>query len=687
VRSLSFRAKTTMAQLLSEIIKMANTTALADQKTTVSPISNRQRYAAPKSGLKYRADIDGLRAVAVLSVLAFHIGLNRFQGGFVGVDVFFVISGYLISSAIFAEISASRFTIIGFYERRIRRILPALFAMLAASTIAAALYLLPRELVDYSKSMLAATGSASNIYFWWHSGYFDTPTSKPLLHTWSLAVEEQFYLSFPLFLLLVRRFFAGRLRAAVVLLFFASLVASCAVVLRSPDTAFYMPYTRAWELLLGTLLSLRLFPTPEPVVLRNLATLCGIGMILWSVLFYSQETLFPGFNALLPCVGSALIIWAGEAGESLVGEALSWRPVVFIGLISYSLYLWHWPIIVLRRMGVLGGVGGISFGNHSALLSPHRFDMLVEVVLSFVLAVLSWKFVEKPFRIGALRLSGRPLFALAGGVMLVLLGVAGGTILAQGFTWRFPNKALQVASALDSQSGPQYMRVGTCFITTEYHIESYDYGTCLREDKEKKNYLLLGDSHSAMLWSALDTELKHSNVMQASTADCEPSLAPSGSIDCKKMMAYIFQQYLPTHTIQAVFLVGRWDQKSLGSLGELISWTKQHQVHVIVFGPVPEYDAPLPRLLAYSIAWNKPALPSQHLVIGQKLLDAEMQQIATTTWHVPYISLYNEICSPKACLEYADPAHKLPMMGDDNHLSVPGASFVVQRLIDKAELN
>jgi len=675
-----------MAPLLSKIIKMANTTPLADQKTRVSPIGDRQPCAARKSGLKYRADIDGLRAVAVLSVLAFHIGLSRFQGGFVGVDVFFVISGYLISSIIFAEISASRFTIIGFYERRIRRIFPALFAMLAAATVAAAFYLLPRELVDYSKSMLAATGSASNIYFWRHSGYFDTPTSKPLLHTWSLAVEEQFYLSFPLFLLLVRRFFTRRLRAAVVLLFFASLVASCAVVLRSPDTAFYMPYTRAWELLLGTVLSLKLFPTLESVALRNLATLGGIGMILGSVLFYSQETLFPGFNALPPCVGSALIIWAGEAGESLVGEALSWRPVVFIGLISYSLYLWHWPIVVFRRMGVLGGVGGISYGN-LALLSPHRFDMLVEVVLSFALAVLSWRFVEKPFRIGSLRLSGRPLFALAGGVMLVLLGVAAGTVLAQGFTWRFPNKALEVASALDSQSGTQYMRVGSCFITTEYHFENYDYRTCLREDKEKRNYLLLGDSHSAMLWSALHTELKHSNVMQASTADCEPSLVPSGSVDCKKMMAYIFQQYLPTHTIQAVFLVGRWDQKSLGSLGQLISWAKQHQVHVIVFGPVPEYDAPLPRLLAYSIAWNKPALPSQHLVIGQRLLDAEMQQIATTTWHVPYISLYNEICSAKACLEYADPAHKLPLMGDDNHLSVPGAFLVVQRLIDKSELN
>jgi peptidoglycan/LPS O-acetylase OafA/YrhL len=302
-------------------------------------------------------------------VLAFHIGLTGFRGGFVGVDVFFVISGYLISSIIFAEINSSRFTITGFYERRIRRIFPALVATLAATSVFAVIYLLPGELIDYAKSMLAATGSASNLYFWWHSGYFSSPTSKPLLHTWSLAVEEQFYITFPLFLLLVRRFFPQALRTAVVILFFVSLVTSCLVVSRNPDTAFYMPYTRAWELLLGTLLSLGVFPRLRSAWLRNLATLGGIGMIMWSVLLYSQETLFPGLSALVPCVGTALIVWAGEAGTSLVGSALSWRPVVFVGLISYSLYLWHWPVIVLHQMGVLLGRSSIDLGGHSALLS------------------------------------------------------------------------------------------------------------------------------------------------------------------------------------------------------------------------------------------------------------------------------------------------------------------------------
>jgi hypothetical protein len=153
------------------------------------------------------------------------------------------------------------------------------------------------------------------------------------------------------------------------------------------------------------------------------------------------------------------------------------------------------------------------------------------------------------------------------------------------------------------------------------------------------------------------------------------------------MMAYIFQRYLPTHPIQGLFLVGRWEQKNLDPLAQLIAWARQHQLAVIVFGPVPEYDAPLPRLLAYSIAWNKPGLASQHMVNGPRSLDAEMQQLAAMAWHVPYISLYNEICNAGSCFEYADQAHKLPLMGDDNHLSAPGASLVVQQLVDRGELD
>jgi histidinol-phosphate phosphatase family protein len=640
-----------------------------------------------RPALKYRADIDGLRAVAVLSVLAFHIGLSIVPGGFVGVDVFFVISGYLISSIVFSEIAASRFSVIGFYERRIRRIFPALFAMLAVCSVFASIYLLPTELVAYSKSMLAATASASNIYFWLHSGYFNSPTSQPLLHTWSLAVEEQFYISFPIFLVLVRRFFSRRLRVSVVALFFVSLVASAIVVSRRPETAFYMPYTRAWELLLGTILSLGMFPRVRSGWLRNLATIVGIGMIAFSVFVYTPATVFPGFSALVPCLGSALIIGAGEAGSSLVGAVLSWRPFVFIGLISYSLYLWHWPVIVLRKMGMLIGAGAIASHRYARLLPTHRFDMLEEIALSLLLGVLSWRFVERPFRSGPLRLSGRPLFALAGTVMFLLLGFSSWTVFAGGFKGRFPADAVQIAADLDSDQQIRSMRTGTCFITSEYPFEKYDYDVCLRQDSSKKNYLLLGDSHSAMLWSALSSALPDANIMQASCYGCEPSLHPTGSPDCRKMMAYIFQTYLPAHPVQGIFMAGRWSGGDMDGLTGAIAWAKQHQMPVTVFGPMPEYDASLPRLLAYSIAWKQPGLASQHRVAAARSLDAEMQSLATNTWHVPYISLYQEICGADVCAEYADAAHKIPLMFDTDHLTRFGASFVVQRLVEKGELH
>ena len=638
-----------------------------------------------KPAFKYRPDIDGLRAVAVLSVLAFHIGLKRVGGGFVGVDVFFVISGYLISSIVFAEIASSRYSVIGFYERRIRRIFPALFALLAVAGVFAAIYLLPGELVEYAKSMLAATVSAANVYFWQHSGYFDAPTSKPLLHTWSLAVEEQFYLFFPLFLMLVRKFFPRRLRLSVVALFFISLVSSAVVVAHNQQTAFYLPYTRAWELLLGTILSLGMFPRLHSAWLRNLATLAGMGMIAFSIFFYTPETLFPGLSALVPCLGSALIIGAGEGGSSLMGALLSWRPVVFIGLISYSLYLWHWPVIILRNMGILVGIA--SIGSHNIpLLSSHRFDMLVEISLSFLLAVLSWRFVERPFRKGPLRLSGRPLFALAGTTLCILVGLSTWAIASGGLRNRFPADALQLVDSLNGNEQPNLQRVGTCFITTEYHFEQYKPGTCLSEDKNKKNYLLLGDSHSAMLWPALSSALRDANVMQASTAACAPSLHPASSVDCAKMMDYIFKRYLPEHRVDGMYIVGRWEQKDIDALTSLIDWAKQRHLPVTVFGPVPEYDSPLPRLLVYSAAWHEPSLVSKHRVASLRSLDALMQSIAENTWHVPYISLYREICGANDCAEYADTAHRIPLMSDTNHLSEMGADLVVRRLVEKGVL-
>jgi len=640
-----------------------------------------------KTALAYRPDIDGLRAIAVLSVLAYHIDIKQLSGGYVGVDIFFVISGYLISSIIFADISASRFSVIAFYERRIRRILPGLFGMLAAFSVLAIIYLFPSELVECAQSMLATTASLSNLYFWQHSGYFDAPLSQPLLHTWSLAVEEQFYIFFPLALVLIRRWSPRHLRTSVVILFLISLLVSALVVAQNQQTAFYMPYTRAWELLLGTILSLRILPILKWPWQRNLATLAGMGLIIFSIVCYTQYTPFPGISALAPCMGSALIIGAGEYGSSWVGTLLSRWPMVFIGLISYSLYLWHWPIIVLQKMGVLVGLNAISPLRLPEFLTVRRFDMLIEIGLSLILATLFWVFVERPFRSGRLRFSGPPLFKLTSVVMIILMGLAFGIILTGGFTARYSPDAVALASGADWDAENRSMRTGSCFITTNYHFKDYDADICLRQREGKKNYLLIGDSHSAMLWSALSFSLQDANVMQASNNDCAPVLHPSGSADCRKLMAYIFQSYLPTHRIDGLLMVARWLEKDMDELTATIAWANQHQLPISVFGPMPEYDGPLRRLLAYSVAWNKPKLAAAHLVPNGQYLDAKMRDMALNTWHVNYISLFKEICGAEGCAEYADAARKIPLMDDANHLNRFGASVIVGNLVAKGELN
>lgn len=635
--------------------------------------------------LKYRPDIDGLRAVAVLSVVAFHLGAGHMPGGFVGVDVFFVISGYLISSIIFSEIATSSYSILAFYERRIRRIFPALFGMLIVFSLGASFFLLPTEFVDFSKSLLAAATSTSNFYFWKHSGYFDSPMSNPLLHTWSLAVEEQFYILFPIFLVAVRRFFPRRLRAAVVILFFSSLAISAVMVHYESVTAFYMPYTRAWELLMGTLVALGMFPRLHSYLVRNLATLAGIGMIVYSTLRLNKSMPFPGLAALVPCIGSALIIGAGEFGSSLVGKALSWRPVVFVGLISYSLYLWHWPVIILHSYGLSITLQDILPHRYAALFPAFRFDIWMEILASFVLAILSWRFVERPFRSRPLRVGRRPLFVLSAAVMVLVIVFSGTAICTGGFNGRYPPKAVKVASFLGNHNAESLG--GVCQTVDSSRSVTLDYNNeCMKIVEGKKNYLLIGDSLAGSLWSGLSSSLPENHVLLASISSCEPFIHPEGTPSCKKEMGNIFQNYLQNHAVDGLLLEARWKPQDVAKLTETIDWAKRHQIPVIVFGPTLTYDAPLPRLLAYSIAWNRLDLASKHRVASGASIDAQMQSMSASKWHVSYISLYHAICNGEVCAEYADAAHEIPIMNDDVHLNRFGSDFVVRNLIDRGEL-
>jgi len=298
-----------------------------------------------KSPLQYRPDLDGLRSLAILPVVLFHYGLGGLTGGFVGVDVFFVISGFLITSLLLRDIEDRNFSIIKFYERRARRILPALFFMLAVTTVLSVLVLLPRDLSNYGKSLTAAIAFVSNFFFWREFGYFDRAAEfKPWLHSWSFAVEEQFYILFPPFLWLISRLTKKQVKTILVSCLGASFILSVAVaVAGSPWSVagFYWPATRAWELLLGAILAADTSPSLTSKHVRDTVSIVGVGLIIGSTVFINQAMVFPGWMAMFPCLGAVLVICASLSGGGIGNRVLQWRPLVAIGLVSYSLYLWH----------------------------------------------------------------------------------------------------------------------------------------------------------------------------------------------------------------------------------------------------------------------------------------------------------------------------------------------------------
>lgn len=637
--------------------------------TSVSPRAN----SGPTQSLHYRPDIDGLRAIAVLSVLAYHLRMGLFSGGFVGVDIFFVISGYLISAVILKDISAGKFSIAGFYERRVRRIFPALIATLLGASVLAYLFFLPAELMSFAKSLLAALFSVSNFYFWKHSGYFSAPVeTMPLVHTWSLAVEEQFYVFLPVFLVLAHRYFPRKIRFSVMLIAVLSFAMSAVGAFRDPTATFYLPHTRAWELMLGVLISLEAFPTISQPWRRNLAAGGGLGLICLAVFAYSPATPFPGVAALAPCAGAALIIAAGRSGTSLVGRILSLKPMVFIGLISYSLYLWHWPMIVFQGMES-SPVSGVSV----------RMAKLITIGVSIVVATLSWKFVESPFRAGRLRMPRSLLFKGAAAAAAAVAAVGITAILYKGFPSRYPSNAIQVASYLDYDSA-KYFRDGSCFISSGYKYGDYNFSECLREDPSKKNYLLFGDSHAAHLWYGLSTSLRGVNVLQATASGCKPTLDQPllAAATCKQLMTYIYKDYLPDHHVDRLLIAARWQAQDVLPLSRSLDWMKEHGISVVIFGPMVQYDMALPRLLAFSMRGKDLTIPDEHRV-NEHGLDNALSQLAEKKG-VEYVSFYRSLCGPRSCQEFA--LNGVPLQFDYGHLTKEGSLLVAQKLVVGGEL-
>lgn len=513
------------------------------------------------NGFRYRAEIDGLRALAVLSVVLFHARLG-FAGGFVGVDVFFVISGFLITSLTWKDLENGGFTLASFWERRARRIAPALVVVTLATLVAGWFILLPEDYRNLGKAARAQALFVANHHYCTHTDYFAAAADEmPLLHTWSLAVEEQFYLLMPVALALLFRFEGLRRRSVVLgaltVGFVVSLglsmvgVANDSSATLNPANTFYLLPGRAWELLLGSLVA---FAPAVPRLLnhrsaREVISLTGLAMILVTMFAYDANTLFPGIAALPPCLGGALFIWGN--GGATAGTAtfssrvLAWQPVVFVGAISYSLYLWHWPLLAF---GKYLSVGEVTLSVRLLLLG-----------MGFVAAVLSWKFVELPFRERTWGTTPRSMYAYAGcGMAAVLIG---GLICRQfdGFPSRVPAEQRRFVEA----------RYDVAFLK-EVSTEQVSRGELLpigaAESSAKPAVLVWGDSHAMAALPAIDSLLKERNLagMAATHSATAPLLnwyKPNGRGLGKESLAFnnAIVQFIEEQQIANVILIARWD--------------------------------------------------------------------------------------------------------------------------------
>lgn len=497
--------------------------------------------------MPYRPDIDGLRALAVIGVILFHADLGL-DGGFVGVDVFFVISGFLITNLILKDLKSNQFSILGFWERRARRIFPALFTVTLVTICASYLFLLPRDFELLGGSVIWLSVFCSNIFFWKNTNsYFSGAAEEmPLLHTWSLSLEEQFYVIVPILLLLIFKLRqSDKIFWIVGLATFLSFLISIVGTQNYESASFYLLPTRAWELGIGSMIALS-----KPVQsyrLRNAFSLIGILCIFISFIFYDRGSPFPGLNAVLPVMGAALIVWSGinssEKNQSpLVLRVLAIRPLVLIGLVSYSLYLWHWPLLALNEYMLVG--------RDSLLVK------LIIILVSLLLAIISWKFIEQPVRKKKVAASRSLIFSICIGGMTILICCAFFIIMMKGFTFRVSEKITSTADrGLDKDAFFNYDMAAKGFPANK----SY-----LGKKNSESVFFLWGDSHAMAISRAIDLAAQDLSVRGLSAVKSSTLPVLGWQTSAKSQIEYNDQilRYLTKEKqrqkFKHVILAGRW---------------------------------------------------------------------------------------------------------------------------------
>ena len=659
---------------------------------------------------KYRPDIDGLRALAVLSVVFYHAFPSVVTGGFVGVDVFFVISGFLISTIIFESlIRYSSFDFLEFYERRVRRIFPALAIVLLVSCVFAYFYLLSGELEQFGKHVAAGAGFVSNIVFWYESGYFDNSAeTKPLLHLWSLGVEEQFYIVWPIIL-----WSAWKMRLNLLTICITYAGASFVLNIlesRSDIVAdFYSPQTRFWELMLGTILALVQLRYPharsrfrfavnnllaivifdgsrkkDSTVLNNVESTLGISLILFGILYLHTDSRFPGWWAVLPTIGAVLFISAGPT--AYLNRGIFSSPfVVWVGLISFPLYLWHWPIL--------------SFSRIVAGHQPSWGYRWCAVVASIVLAWATFQFIEKNIR--KARNTRFEIVCLAG--IVALIGCSGYfAYLKAGLPFR-PGAPLdgrlvhlQNVPVINSYAHQYGSR--PCFQLPGNKSRDWFVGNgCLTvKDPSRPTVFLLGDSHSASLSIGLRVlaEQHQFNLLQMSSGWCAPFGNETSDTACVVMNQFAFDQIRKARP-DVLMLDAYWLHESeplfykgsdfIGHLESLFAQLQQLGAKkIIVVGEMPTWTAFLPDILARKYVLKRLPIPMRTFEDLDPLsteMDIRMRHMKFPP-KTTYLSLTDQLCDEAGCLTMIGPDLENDLIvWDYGHLTLKGSTWVNDRVI------
>lgn len=622
--------------------------------------------------MKYRADIDGLRAIAIVPVLLFHAGFEVFSGGYVGVDVFFVISGFLITSIIMKEVQEDRFTISNFYERRARRILPS-YILVVCSVIALGYYLLlPSEYVGTVYAMLASLGFVSNIYFWRNSGYF-SPESEysPFLHTWSLSIEEQFYLFFPfLIIFMLRKGNAKLLLYSILLISIISLLISEYGKTLSMSASFYLLPTRAWELLFGSILVF----VQNRYILRGKwgggLSIIFIAFILYPIFSYTEKTSFPGYNALLPVLGACGLIWIGGYSNNIITKFIGNSAFVWVGKISYSLYLWHWPIIVYMK-NVYGDV--LSF--------EHK---IYAIVFSVLLAWVSTNTIERIFLTKKVAVTKQSMFKYsAAGICMVAI-LAFPIIYSSGLPYRYSPEVLAAEASLEDFSSYR----GKCHIEKNYTIKYID--KCVFGDlASEPTYAFWGDSHAVELSDALGVEMQNKGVsgIHISYSSCPPSQGFSwvSRPYCDEHNKDILEELVSDSSINLVFLIARYNSyqrtdRMLGDMMDGFEVTVKALRHagkdVVIIYPIPKANGLAPIDVARVIdRKGSEYFISQDEYEGRNDFVLNRLDIIRSESGAAAIYPANILChDDRKCKFYIDGR---VTHFDDDHLSLFGASLLV----------